>query len=51
MLNYLLELGKKISLFFFIQSYFAVPKNIRLNSSHLFHYKHFKQTRGSTNCI
>ena len=39
------------SLFFVIQSNFAVPKNIRLNSSHLFHYENFKQTRASANCI
>ena len=28
--------GRKINIFFITQSYFAVPKNIRLNSSHYF---------------
>ena len=28
--------GKKLVLVFIIQSYFAVPKNIRLNSTHYF---------------
>ena len=39
-----------ISLVFITQSYFAVPKNIRLDST-LFYYAHLKQARASTNCI
>ena len=44
--------GKKlsISLVFISQSYFSVPKNIRLNST-LFCYENSKQNRTSTNCI
>ena len=38
----------KTSLVFITKSYFAVPKNIRLN---LFYYENSKQTRTSTNCI
>ena len=36
------ELGSKlnVSLVFIIQSYFAVSKNIRLNSTHYFSIKH-----------
>ena len=40
----------KISCVFIRQGYFAVPKNIRLNS-HLFYYENSKQTRAATNCI
>ena len=36
-----------ISLAFFSQSYFVVPKNIRLNSTK-FHYENSKQKRTST---
>ena len=39
-----------ISIVFITQSYFSVPKNIRLNSIH-FYYEISKQTRTSTNCI
>ena len=38
----------KTSLVFITKSYFAVPKNIRLN---LLYYENSKQTRTSTNCI
>ena len=43
--------GKKlnISLVYITRSYFAVPKNIRLNSTH--YYENSKQTRTSTNFI
>ena len=40
-----------ISLFFITQSYFAVPKNIRLNSPHCFIMEIPNITRTSTNCI
>ena len=43
-----------ISLVFFTQSYFAVSKNDRLNSTHYFFNEKFKQTRTrelSKNCI
>ena len=45
--------GRKlnISLVFITQFYFAVPKNIRLNSTHYFFYENSKQKRTSTNCI
>ena len=39
-----------ISLVFITQSYFAVPKNIRIDST-LFYYANLKQARASTNCI
>ena len=44
--------GRKlnISLVFITQSYFAVPENIRLNSTR-FCYENSKQKRTSTNCI
>ena len=35
-MNYLLEVKLKISLIFITQSHFAVPKNIRLNSTYYF---------------
>ena len=38
------------SLIFNTKSYFAVPKYIRLNSTH-YYYENFKQRRTSTNCI
>ena len=49
----LLVRGRKltIALVFITQSYFAVPKNIRLNSMYYFFCKDSKQTRTSTNCI
>ena len=34
-----------ISLVFIAQSYFAVPKNVKLNSTHYFYYENCKQTR------
>ena len=46
--------GRKliISLVFITQSYFAVPKNTRLDSSlKIFIYKNFKQKGTSTNCV
>ena len=46
-LNYLREAKLNISFVFITQIYFAVPKNIKLNST-LLHYKNFKQTRAST---
>ena len=41
--------GKKlnISTVFNTQSYFAVPKNARLNCTHFFYYENYKQTRAS----
>ena len=44
---------RNISLAFITQSYFAVPKNIKLNSTHylLFNYENSKQMRVSANCI
>ena len=48
----------KISTIFITQSYFAVPKDVRLNSTHLllwkfhiFYYESSTQTRASTNHI
>ena len=45
--------GRKLNIFlvFVTQSYFAVPKNIRLNSTHYFVMKISKQKRTSTNSI
>ena len=45
--------GRKlnISFVFIAQSYFAVPKNIRLNSTRYFIMKIPKQKRTSTNCF
>ena len=45
--------GRKLNIYFvFIRkSYFAVPKNIRLNSNSLFYHENPKQMRTSTNCI
>ena len=45
--------GRKlnVSFIFITQSYFAVPKNIRLNSTHYYIMKVPKKTRDSTNCI
>ena len=45
--------GRKlnISLVFIAQSYFAVPKNIRLNSTLFLSYGNTKQKRTSTNCV
>ena len=31
--------------FFFMQSYFAVPKNVRLNFTHFFHYENCKTNK------
>ena len=43
--------GRKlnVSLVFTKQSYFAVPKNIRLKSTHYFFYENPKKMRTSTN--
>ena len=45
--------GRKlnISTVFIAQSYFAVPKKVRLNCEHFCYYENSKQTRASTNCI
>ena len=45
--------GRKlnVSFLFITQSYFAVPKNIRLNSTHYYIMKVRNKTRDSTNCI
>ena len=45
--------GRKfnISLVFITKSYFAVPKDIRLNATHFFCYENSKQKRTSTNCF
>ena len=40
-----------VSLFFITQFYFAVPKKIKLNSTHYFVMKIPTQKRDSTNCI
>ena len=40
---------RNISLIFITKSYFAVPKNIRLNSMHYFITKNSKQRKTSTN--
>ena len=44
--------GRKlnISLVLIAQSYFEIPKNIRLNTTHFFYHKTPKQKRTSTNC-
>ena len=44
--------GRKlnISIAFITQSYFEVPKDVRLNST-FFHYENSKQKRTSTNCF
>ena len=43
--------GRKlnISIVFITQSYFKVPKEVRINTAHFF-YEDFKQKRASTNC-
>ena len=45
--------GRKlnISLVFITQSYFKIPKDVRLNTNHFFHYENSKQKRTSANCI
>ena len=40
-----------ISLVFFPQSCFLLPKNIRLNSTNFFYYKNSKQTRNSVDGV
>ena len=40
-----------ISHVFITQSYFAKPKDIRLNTANFFYYGNSKQKRTSTNCI
>ena len=44
--------GRKlnISLFFITESYFKVPKDVRLNNSHFFIAKIPNKKRTSTNC-
>ena len=43
--------GRKLNISFVYipQSYFKVPKDVRLNTT--FYYENSKQTRTSTNCI
>ena len=45
--------GRKlnISIVFITQSYFKVPKVVRLNSPHFFYYENSKQKRTSANCF
>ena len=45
--------GRKlnISIVFILQSYFKVPKDVRLNSTHFFIMKIQKTARTSTNCV
>ena len=44
--------GRKpnISIVFITQSYFNVPKDVKLNSTHFFYYENSKQKRTSANC-
>ena len=44
--------GRKlnISLVFITKSYFKVPKDVRLNTTHFFYHENSKQKRTSTNC-
>ena len=44
--------GRKlnISLVFITQSYFKVPKDVRLHTTQFFYHKNSKQKRTSTNC-
>ena len=39
-----------ISILFITESYFKVPKDIRLISTHFFYYENYKQKRTSTDC-
>ena len=39
-----------ISLVFITQSFFKVPKDVRLNTTHFFYRKMFKQKTASRNC-
>ena len=48
---YIREKNLNISLVFITQSYFAVPKNIRLNSTHYFVMKIPNKREIQTNCI
>ena len=43
--------GRKLNISFVYipQSYFKVPKDVRLNTT--FYYENFKQTKTSTNCV
>ena len=45
--------GRKlnISIVLITQSYFKVPKDVRLNSTHFCYYENSKQKRTFTNCI
>ena len=49
----LLIRGRKlnISIVFITQSYFKVPKDVRLNSTHFFYHENSKQNKTLTNCI
>ena len=40
-----------ISIVFITQSYFKVPKDVSLNSTHFFYYEDSKQKRISANCF
>ena len=44
--------GRKldISIVFITQSYFKVPEDVRLNTTHLCYHKNSKYKRTSTNC-
>ena len=45
--------GRKLntSIVFITQSYFKVPKDVRLNSTYFFYHENSKQKRTSTNCF
>ena len=45
--------GRKLNIFtvFITQSYFAIPKDVRVNCMHLFIVKIPNKTRTSANCI
>ena len=45
--------SRKLNIFlvFITQSYFKVPKEVRLNNIHFFYSENFKQIRTSPNCI
>ena len=49
----LLIRGRKlnISIVFITQSYFKVPKDVRLNSTHFFYHENSKQNKTLANCI
>ena len=45
--------GRKLNIYlvFITQSYFKVPKDVKLNTTHIFISKNCKQKKTSTNCI